>query len=82
MPCFTVCSTGVGSIQRNVSKGQLKSELVPVPPIDEQHEIVNRITVLQQEIGSIVAYKQSIIEDLQSYKQSLVYEVVTGKREV
>lgn len=82
VPCFTVSSTGVGSIQRNVSKGQLKSELVPVPPINEQLEIVNRITVLQQEVGAIVAYKQSIIEDLQSYKQSLVYEVVTGKREV
>lgn len=55
---------------------------VPLPSLDDQLLIANRLDSKCDAIDQAIAQKQSIIDDLKAYKQSLIYEVVTGKREV
>ena len=50
---------------------EMKRISIPLPPLDEQHEI-----------EQIIADKKSQIETLDGYKKSLIYEYVTGKKEV
>ena len=53
---------------------------IPVPPLNEQKEIVEYLNRRKGQIDSLISEKQSLIDDLQAYKKSLIYEVVTGKR--
>lgn len=55
---------------------------VPIPPIAEQHAIVERLEKICSDIDVIISEKESLITDLEAYKKSLIYEVVTGKRRV
>ena len=60
----------------------MKKIIIPVPPIEEQHQIADYLDKKCKEIEEIIADKQSQIETLESYKKSLIYEYVTGKKEV
>ena len=55
---------------------------VPIPPIAEQHEIVQMLDRKCAAINDLITEKQLLISDLELYKKSLIYEVVTGKRKV
>lgn len=55
---------------------------IPVPPIDEQKQIVEHLDKKCSEIDSLIAIKQQKIEKLQQYKKSVIYEYVTGKKGV
>ncbi len=55
---------------------------LPIPPIDEQKEIVRYLDKKVTETNIIIGKKEKIIGKLQEYKKSLIYEVVTGKKEV
>ena len=55
---------------------------IPVPPLNEQKEIVEYLNAKVANINSLISEKQVLIDDLQAYKKSLIYEVVTGKRRV
>lgn len=55
---------------------------LPIPPIDEQKEIVRYLDKKVTETNIIIEKKEKIIDKLQEYKKSLIYEVVTGKKEV
>lgn len=82
VPVFGMCSRGVGSIQRNISTGELMNQTIFIPPFDEQRRIAEYLEEKCSQIDCAVATKQAIIADLKAYKQSLIYETVTGKREV
>lgn len=56
--------------------------LIPIPPIQEQKEIVAYIDVKCNQVDDLLSEKQALIFDLESYKKALIYEVVTGKRKV
>ncbi len=60
----------------------LKRISIPVPPKDEQLEIVDYLSDKCKKIESLIAIKQQKIEKLNNYKKSLIYEYVTGKRQV
>lgn len=55
---------------------------VPVPPSEEQNDIVVYITAEEKKIGGAIALKQSQITALREYKTSLIHEAVTGKIKV
>lgn len=53
-----------------------------VPPLIEQHQIVEYLDEKCAEIDSLITIKQQKIEELKEYKKSIIYEYVTGKKEV
>ena len=55
---------------------------IPIPPIEEQKDIVIYIKEKCADIDSLIQTKQSKIDSLKEYKKSIIYEYVTGKREV
>ena len=55
---------------------------IPVPSIEEQHEIVSYLTAKIADLEKFIANKQTLMSYLESYKKSLIFEYVTGKKEV
>ena len=53
-----------------------------LPPITEQHEIVDYLDTKCAEIDKLIAKKEHHLVELENYKKSLIYEYVTGKKEV
>ena len=72
----------VNTCRLKVPKDELKSLLIPVPPIAEQREIVAYLNGKCNAINALIAEKEALIADLEAYKKSLIFEVVTGKRRV
>ena len=72
----------VNTCRLNVSKEDLKNIVIPVPPLEEQREIVKYLNEKCGEINGIIAKKEQFISEMENYKKSLIYEYVTGKKEV
>lgn len=79
---FTALSTGIRVRSCDLRWNKLAELLYPLPPIDEQNNIVNYIDEQIARTNDIIADKKSQIETLGGYKKSLIYEYVTGKKEV
>lgn len=79
---FTAMSTGIRVRSCDLRWNKLSELLYPVPPIEEQHEIVVFIDQTLQGVNEIISDKQSQIDILESYKKSIIFEYVTGKKEV
>jgi type I restriction enzyme S subunit len=71
-------STTIGSLY----KDDIKGSSVIVPPIDEQHQIVEYLGSKTKEIDDLVQLEQKKINLLKEYRLSLISEVVTGKIKV
>ena len=65
-----------------VSRQDLMSFKVLLPPIDEQKAIVKHLDTKCTEIDNLISIKLSKIDSLKEYKKSIIYEYVTGKKEV
>lgn len=72
----------VNTCRLKVSKEDLKNIVIPVPPLEEQREIVKYLNEKCGEINGIIAKKEQFIGEMENYKKSLIYEYVTGKKEV
>ena len=64
------------------SSSKVLAFTIPLPPIEEQIEIVSFIKKHSLELNKLIMKKELLVQELESYKKSLIYEVVTGKREV
>lgn len=64
------------------SSSKVLAFTIPLPPIEEQIEIVGYIKKRSLELNKLIMKKELLVQELESYKKSLIYEVVTGKREV
>ena len=64
------------------SSSKVLAFTIPLPPIEEQIEIVSFIKKRSLELNKLIMKKELLVQELESYKKSLIYEVVTGKREV
>ena len=64
------------------SSSKVLAFTIPLPPIEEQIEIVDFIKKRSLELNKLIMKKELLVQELESYKKSLIYEVVTGKREV
>lgn len=70
------------SAQAGLYQGLVGQIRVPLPPREEQHEIVAFLDAKCAAIDADIARRRKLIERLSAYRRSLIYEVVTGKREV
>ena len=60
----------------------LKDIKVPVPPINEQQQIVNYLDEKTSKIDATISKEEKRLELLKVYRQSLISNVVTGKIKV
>lgn len=56
--------------------------MIPVPPLEEQREIVNYLDDKCSKIDSIIEKIKLKIERLKELKRSLINEVITGQRTI
>lgn len=64
------------------SSSKVLAFTIPLPPIEEQIEIVSFIKKRSLELNKLIMKKELLVQELERYKKSLIYEVVTGKREI
>ena len=72
----------VNTCRLKVSKEDLKSIIIPIPPVEEQREIVNYLKKKCLAIDELIAKKEQYLSEIENYKKSLIYEYVTGKKVV
>ncbi len=68
--------------QGNLNVSDLKKIKIPVPPIEEQKQIVEYLDKKCELIDKIIKDKQEQITKIEEYKKSVIYEYVTGKKRV
>ena len=66
----------------HLTQENMKSVLIPLPPLTVQQAIATYLDEKTSQIDSLIALKQSKIESLKEYKKSIIYEYVTGKKRV
>ena len=71
---YLINSKGVGSIQRNIYWPALKRASVPVPPRDEQDQIVRFLDWKVSGINKLIAVKQKQIATLKEFMQAEIEE--------
>lgn len=79
---YFVNSKGVGSIQRNIYWPSLRRSCVPVPPRQEQEQIVRYLEQQEVEYNKSVAILNEEIVALAELRSTLISNVVTGKIDV
>ena len=62
-----------------INNSYLSGIKILLPPIDEQHAIVEYLDAKCGEIDKLIETKRQKIEMLKKYKKSVIYEAVTGK---
>lgn len=72
----------VNTCRLKVAKEDLKNIIIPVPPVEEQREIVNYLRQKCEKIDELISKKERYLAEIENYKKSLIYEYVTGKKEV
>ncbi|MGP4073706.1 restriction endonuclease subunit S [Piscibacillus sp. B03] len=77
---FQISANGVTRF--GLSIHAIKNAIVPLPPINEQREIINHIDKINSDIDIIMESTKVQINKLKEYRQSLIYEAVTGKIDV
>jgi type I restriction enzyme S subunit len=70
--------TGIASDLWSTKWDHMKKVPIPVPPIETQQQIAERLNELEE----MVSLENEIRDILLQYRESLIYEIVTGKREV
>ena len=70
---------GIGGAQPNISQGILKSLMIPVPPITEQGQIVEKIEELFSELDAGRKLLETLEEQLITYKQAVLKCAFEGR---
>lgn len=79
---FTAIATGIRVRSCDLRWNKLANLPYPIPPLQEQEDIVFHINSNLNKINKVLAQKVEFLMNLEAYKKSLIYEVVTGKKEV
>ena len=75
-------STGIRASRLRLYPQQFLSIRYPVPPMNEQKEIVSFLKEKIDGMDSLIQKKEQYLAEIESYKKSLIFEYVTGKKEV
>lgn len=67
---------------QNIGAEKYGNMFLPIPPKDEQIDIVEYLNKKIKSIDLILEDKKLLLSEFESYKKSLIYEYVTGKKEV
>ena len=74
---------GMGTgIRLTLAFKELKKQMLPVPPLEEQKQIVAHITDKTSKIDKLIANITKEIDCIKEYKQRLISDVVTGQIKV
>lgn len=74
---------GMGTgIRLTLSYSELKKQMLPIPPIEEQQAIVDYINAKTAKIDGLIADLTAQIEKLKEYKLRLIADAVTGQIDV
>lgn len=65
---------------QNIGADKYAQLIVTLPPIPQQHEIVNYLDNECSKFDSLITRKETALNVLKCHKQSLIYEYVTGKK--
>lgn len=68
-----------GSKMPRANADFIGSQMIPVPPLEEQRRINDSIEALSTQVKKIIQWKDVEIAKLKEFKASLVNEAVTGK---
>lgn len=79
---FAALATGIRVRSCDLRWNKLSVLLYPVPPLEEQAEIVQYIEDTLNKVNGVISEKKQQLTVIDSYKKSLIYEYVTGKKEV
>ena len=79
---FVALATGIRVRSCDLRWNKLAELMYPVPPLDEQEQIVNYIDDIIKKTDAVIADKNEQLSTIDEYKKSLIYEYVTGKKEV
>ena len=79
---FAALATGIRVRSCDLRWNKLSVLLYPVPPLEEQAEIVQYIEDTLNKVNGVISKKKQQLTVIDSYKKSLIYEYVTGKKEV
>ena len=79
---FLALATGIRVRSCDLRWNKLAELFYPIPPMEEQSEIVKHIDRVIEETNEIIADKKEQIATLEAYKKSIIFEYVTGKKEV
>lgn len=79
---FVALATGIRVRSCDLRWNKLSELPYPLPPIEEQKEIVEHIDSVLERTNAIITNKKQQIETIEEYKKSLIFEYVTGKKEV
>lgn len=71
-----------GGLRQSLNYNGIRKLYVPIPPIEEQREIVSFIENKTEKIETMIRSLESEIEHLSEYKQRLISDVVTGQMNV
>jgi type I restriction enzyme S subunit len=71
-----------GSAQPKLSQANMNAVKLPIPPIEEQREIVAGINPKLERIDSFIEQHSSMVAFLEERKQIIINDVVTGKVKV
>jgi type I restriction enzyme S subunit len=80
---YTICSRGVGTIQRNIHWPSLKNELFPVPPFQTQRAIAEYLDLATAHIDELITEQQRFIGLLRQRRQAVLdseFQRTEGKR--
>lgn len=74
---------GVSGMGRwRLQTDKFKNFYIPIPPLEEQLEIVDYITEKTLLIDELIEKKERYCSEILGYKRSLIYEYITGKKSV
>lgn len=79
---FAALATGIRVRSCDLRWNKLSVLLYPVPPLEEQAEIVQYIEDTLNKVNGVISEKKQQLTVIDSYKKSLIYEYMTGKKEV
>lgn len=71
-----------GSTMTHITMDSMNNSVIPLPPLDEQREIVVHIERETAKVDHALQQAERQIELLQELRKSVITEVVTGKRKV
>lgn len=79
---FLALATGIRVRSCDLRWNKLAELSYPVPPLNEQNDIVKHIDSVLSKADAVIADKKAQLATLDEYKKSLIFEYVTGKKEV
>ncbi len=70
---------GTGATMMHVSKGSMEDRLIPIPSLDEQDIIVNKLDALSAETKRLESIYQQKLTDLEELKKSILQKAFNGE---